>query len=490
VNISLPQAPSPVLSTLESDGSRRWIYPRLSQGRFWNRRRGVAYALLALYTLLPFLRVGGKPLLLLDVMHRQFTILGATFLPTDLALLAVFALIGLLSIFFVTALLGRVWCGWVCPQTVYMEFVFRPVERLFTGRGGQGGRPREDVAAWRKGLMYATYLLICLHLANTFLAYFVPAATLHNWITHSPGRHPAGFAIVGVVAGLMMFNFAWFREQTCTIACPYGRLQSVLLDRQSMVISYDVDRGEPRGSKKVASFQLPVPSENRLATGNSQLATDVGDCVDCTMCVQVCPTGIDIRQGLQLECIGCAQCIDACDAVMDKIGRERGLIRYTSQAALAGERTRIVRPRVIIYSAIVTVLLGVLTTLLLTRSPADVTVLRNVGRPFVVGPDGTVENTLRLKIANRTDRPHTYTIEAAGDADVRVSMTMGSLTVAPGEAAAEAVRVMAPAKGFLLGHRDVTLRVSSDDGVRIDRPFRLIGPATSAATTASNGVQQ
>jgi cytochrome c oxidase accessory protein FixG len=459
-------------------------------GRFWTRRRGVAYTLLALFTLVPFLRVGGKPVLLLDVMHRQFTILGATFLPTDLALLAVFALVWLLSIFFVTALLGRVWCGWVCPQTVYMEFVFRPVERLFTGRRGQGGRPREDVAGWRKGLMYAAYLLICLHLANTFLAYFVPAATLHNWITHSPGQHPAGFAIVLTVAGLMMFNFAWFREQTCTIACPYGRLQSVLLDRQSMVISYDVARGEPRtkGAKSRVSLRVDQSLASPLLTEVSRL--EAGDCVDCMMCVQVCPTGIDIRQGLQLECIGCAQCIDACDAVMDKIGRSRGLIRYTSQAAMAGERTRIVRPRVIIYSAIVTVLLGLLATLLLTRSPADVTVLRNVGRPFVVAPDGTVENTLRLKIANRTDRPHTYTVEAAGDSDVRVSMTLGSLTVAPGEAAAEAVRVLAPAKGFLLGHRDVTLRVTADDGVQIDRPFRLLGPVTSAATTTvSNGVQ-
>jgi cytochrome c oxidase accessory protein FixG len=333
--------------------------------------------------------------------------------------------------------------------------------------------------------MYATYLLICLHLANTFLAYFVPAAQLHNWITHSPARHPAGFTIVLTVTALMMFNFAWFREQTCIIACPYGRLQSVLLDRQSMVISYDVERGEPR--TKGAKARVALAVDQSLLTEVSR--PEGGDCVDCTMCVQVCPTGIDIRQGLQIECIGCAQCVDACDAVMDKIARPRGLIRYTSQAAMAGERTRIVRPRVIIYSAIVTVLLGVLAALVLTRSPADVTVLRNVGRPFVVAADGTVENTLRLKIANRTDRPHTYTIEAAGDADVRVSMTLGGLTVAPGESAAEAVRVMAPAKGFLLGHRDVTLRVTADDGVRIDRPFRLLGPATSAATTASNGAQ-
>jgi cytochrome c oxidase accessory protein FixG len=470
---------------MESDGTRRWIYPRLSRGRFWSRRRTVAYLLLALFALLPFVRLGGRPLLLLDVMHRRFTIGGVTFLPTDTVFLAALSMIWLLSIFFVTAVLGRVWCGWVCPQTVYMEFVFRPIERLFIGRRGQGGAPRGDVAAWRKLLMYGAYLLVCLHLANTFLAYFVPASALHTWITSSPARHPAGFAIVMAVTALMMFNFAWFREQTCLIACPYGRLQSVLLDRQSLVISYDVNRGEPRTKGTRASVPLPANSPS-LLTEVSRPAG--GDCVDCTMCVQVCPTGIDIRNGLQFECIGCAQCIDACDVVMDKIERPRGLIRYTSQAAMAGEPTRIMRPRVIIYSAIVTVLCGALATLLLTRKPADVTVLRNVGRPFVVAADGTVENTLRLKIANRTDRPHTYTVDAAGDPDVRVSMMVGSLSVAPGEAASEAVRVIAPGGRFGLGHLDVTLRVTADDGVRIDRPFRLLGPST-LPTPAANGVQ-
>jgi cytochrome c oxidase accessory protein FixG len=203
------------------------------------------------------------------------------------------------------------------------------------------------------------------------------------------------------------------------------------------------------------------------------------------MCVQVCPTGIDIRQGLQVECVGCAQCIDACDAVMDKLDRPRGLIRYSSQAAMAGEPHRVLRPRVIIYSAIVTVLFGVLATLLLTRSPADVTLLRNVGRPFVVAPDGTVENTLRLKITNRTDRPRTYTLAPAdGDAnDVRAAMTTGGLTVAPGASATESVRVFAPGNRFTLGHLDVRLRVTADDGVTLDRPFRLLGPASAPPTT-------
>jgi cytochrome c oxidase accessory protein FixG len=483
-NLAIPEADAPVLSTLEQDGSRRWIYPRLATGRFWSRRRAVAYALLALFTLTPFLRIGGKPVLLLDVMHRRFTLLGTTFLPTDMALLALFALIWLLSIFFVTALLGRVWCGWVCPQTVYMEFVFRPIERLFTGRAGKGGRPAGTVPGWRTTLMYATCLVLCLHLANTFLAYFVPAEVLNRWITSSPANHPAGFAIVLVVTGLMMFNFAWFREQTCIIACPYGRLQSVLLDRHSLVVSYDAARGEPRGKKKAAGHPLPVLRESGPATGDSQPTTASGDCVDCTMCVQVCPTGIDIRNGLQFECVACAQCIDACDAVMDKVGRPRGLIRYGSQAAMAGERVRVLRPRVVVYSAIVTVLIALLTTLLVTKAPADVTVLRGVGRPFVVvDGGGTVENTLRLKIVNRTDRPQTYTVVAAGPAGVRAVMTEAdAVSVEGGDAQTRPVRVLAPSAAFRLGHLDVTLRVTAGDGTTIDRPFRLLGPSDAAAS--------
>jgi cytochrome c oxidase accessory protein FixG len=467
--VTIPQAQDRVLSTLERDGSRRWLYPRLSKGRFWSHRRTIAYILLAMFTLVPFMRVGGRPVILLDLARRHFTLLGVTFLPTDTALLALFVLIVLLSVFFVTAMLGRVWCGWACPQTVYMEYVFRPVERLCTGRSGKGGTPMKDVAAWRKVAMYVAYLLICLHLANTFLAYFVPANVLNGWITSSPTSHPAGFVIVVIITALMLFNFGWFREQTCIIACPYGRLQSVLLDKQSLIISYDTARGEPRTKAKRTAISLPVMDRSG------------GDCVDCSLCVQVCPTGIDIRDGLQVECVACAQCIDACDAVMDKINRPRGLIRYSSQSAMAGERQRILRPRVIIYSAIIVVLVVLLAVLLATRSPADVALLRNVGRPFVVGTDGMVENTMRIHITNRTERPQHYRVATTGVAEARALMEHETLTVAAGESITEPVRVLAPANEFTLGHLDVTLRISGDDGLQIDRPCRLLGPASMGA---------
>jgi cytochrome c oxidase accessory protein FixG len=471
LNVLHPQAQDRVLSTLERDGSRRWLYPRLSKGRFWSRRRVVAYVLLALFTLAPFLRIGGKPVILLDLARRHFTFLGITFLPTDTALLALFMLIVLLSIFFVTAMLGRVWCGWACPQTVYMEYIFRPIERLFTGRSGKGGTPAKDVAGWRKGAMYAAYLLICLHLANTFLAYFVPAATLNGWITASPAAHPAGFVIVIIITGLMLFNFAWFREQTCIIACPYGRLQSVLLDRQSLIISYDTGRGEPRTRATRSALSLPVMERSSGAGG--------GDCVDCSMCVQVCPTGIDIRDGLQVECVACAQCIDACDAVMEKIHRPLGLIRYSSESAMAGERQRLLRPRLVIYSVIILVLSSLLGVLLATRSAADVTLLRNVGRPFVVGNDGMVENTMRIKITNRTERPTAYRLNVMKPSEARAVMAHDSVTVAAGESVTEPVRIFAPAAQFKLGHLDVALRIEGDDELRIDRDCRLLGPIST-----------
>lgn len=474
---TLLDAPERVLSTLEKDGSRRWMYPRLSTGWFWNLRRIVAYWLIAMFTVIPFLKIGGKHVLLLDVVHRRFTIFGFTFLPTDTLLLALLMLSVLLSIFFVTALLGRVWCGWACPQTVYMEYVFRPIERLFTGRSGKGGKPA-DVPAWRRLAMYTAFFIVCLHLANTFLAYFVPTNILHTWITSSPIKHPAGFTIVAFVTLLMMIDFCWFREQTCIIACPYGRLQSVLLDKWSLIISYDKKRGEPRGKmKRVAGVQLPVVSEERLATDNSQRATSQGDCVDCSLCVQVCPTGIDIRDGLQVECLACAQCIDACDEVMSRIMKPKGLIRYSSQSAMAGEPRKILRPRLFIYSGIVTGLIALLAYLVVTKPLTDVTVLRSPGLPYTVNNDGTVANILKVKITNRTDQPQAYSVSVAGRDDITIMTGREPISVAPAESVTEPIRVVVPAKAFnMAGTLDIQLRVTTHNSLTVDRQTRLLGP--------------
>lgn len=454
-----------VLSTLERDGRRRWLFPRLSRGRFWLRRRVVAYALIAVYTLLPFIKINGRPAIQLDIWNGRFSLFGLQLRPTDLELLAVFGLMVGLSIFFITAIVGRVWCGWACPQTVYLEFVFRPIERLFTGTSGKGGKPKKAVAGWRTVAMYVVFVLICGHLANTFLAYFVGVEALHQWIwTQPPWRHPAAFALVTLVTVAMLFDFCYWREQLCIIGCPYGRFQSVLLDKSSLVVGYDPTRGEPRGR------------------GRDREAKGLGDCVDCRMCVEVCPTGIDIRDGLQLECVNCTQCIDACDAVMDRVDNPRGLIRYSSQSALEGKPTRMLRPRVMIYSGIIVLFAGVFLTLLANRSAFDVSLLRGLGRPFVVDETGRVENIVRVKIVNRVDEPRTYTIEALAPESLRIDGE-AMFVVGSEETVTEPIHLIAPDTAFAQrgGTLEARLRITDSSDESIERRYRLFGPATVKA---------
>jgi len=485
---SVQQPAARVLSTMENDGSRRWLYPKLSKGRFWSRRRWTAYFLIALFTAIPFIKINGKPAMLLDLATQQFTMFGYTFLPTDTVLLAILMVTLILGIFAITAVLGRVWCGWACPQTVYMEYIFRPIERLCYGRSGRGGKSTTDIAAWRWLAFFFLSFLVCLYLANTFLAYFVGVEQLKQWVFSPPTEHPAGFIIVLAVTGLMVFDFLYFREQTCIIACPYGRLQSVMLDPQSLIITYDDVRGEPRGKgKRVGCQQSAVASETvglpilktrnafSSPTDDGRSPTSLGDCVDCELCVQVCPTGIDIREGLQLECIGCAQCIDACDTVMDKLKMPRGLIRYSTQHAIAGNQSRILRPRVAIYSALILGFMTLLTILLITKSATDVTLLRNLGRPFVLTDAGDVENTMRVKIVNRSDKPQHYRI-VTNLPEVRIVQTNEDLILKPGETLTEPVQIIAPPTLFKVGTLDVKLRVDVDSGDRIEKDCRLLGP--------------
>ena len=441
-----------VLPTLEHDGSRRWLYPSLATGRLWRARRVVAWVLIGIFTLIPHLRYLGKPLVLLDIPQRRFTIFGFTFLPTDTLLLALAMVSVFVTIFLVTALVGRVSCGWACPQTVYMEFWFRPIDRWFEGTCGKGGRPKQALSGWRYWGRLLVYLLVCMFLTHTFLAYFVGTDALFRWICQSPLKHPVPFLVMAVTTGLLMFDFLFFREQLCLIACPYGRFQSVMLDRRSLIVAYDKNRGEPRSKGKRS---LPV-------------VTSAGDCIDCGKCVQVCPTGIDIRNGLQMECINCTQCIDACNDVMDRIGSPRGLIRYSSQEQLESNTRKILRPRLIIYPTVLLITFTLFGVVLSSKHSFDATLLRSLGSPFTIASDGMIENNMRLKLVNRTETQTSFSLKLNGAEDAVITLQEGDdIVLEPEETRTFNFLVRFPASEVHKGKKDIQLEVnSSHEAVR------------------------
>ena len=354
-------SPEHVLSTLEADGSRRWLYPTPSKGVFQKARRLVGWALIGLFVALPIVQIGGRPAVFLDVVHREFTLLGTTFFPTDTLLLLLLGISGVLFVILITALLGRSWCGWACPQTVYLEFLYRPIERLIEGkehvRSRRDNGPWTFDKIWRKGLKLSVFLTISFVLAHVFVAYFAGWEFLLDWMTQPPTEHPGFFALMAGTTGLIFFDFGYFREQMCTITCPYARMQSVLFDPDSLIIAYDTKRGEPRGK----------------GSRKKQKEAGAGDCVDCFACVRTCPTGIDIRDGLQMECIACAQCIDACDVIMEKLNRPKGLIRYSSERAILDQKpAKLLRPRTVVYSVLFLAVAAAFVSMVALRAPFNI----------------------------------------------------------------------------------------------------------------------
>ena len=453
--MSIPIAPERVLPTLNADGTRVRIRPRPYSGRLLRARRIVAWALIALFCGLPFVNVHGHPAMLLDVVHRRFFLFGHVFLPTDGVLLMLLMLAIFVGVVLTTALVGRAWCGWACPQTVYMEFLFRPIERLFEGpREAQLRLDREGLS-WRRTAKNATFLILSFALGNVFLAYFVGVDALRRWIFQAPSEHLGGFSVVMVTTGLVFFDFAYFREQMCTVICPYARLQSVLLDPKSLLIGYDDRRGEPRskGKPKGAGF---------------------GDCIDCRACVVTCPTGIDIREGLQLECIACGQCADACDSIMDKIKKPRGLIRYSSQSALqTGVKHRLLRVRVLIYAAALAGLVAALVAIGSATPSSEVTILRGLGAPFTESGDSVI-NQLRLKVRNRTEADASYAVQVVDVPTAQIVAPELPLRVVASEQGVANFFVMVP-RGELHGKRQVHLRVTGG-GTSELVPYTLLGP--------------
>jgi cytochrome c oxidase accessory protein FixG len=429
--------------SLRGDGRRVAIHPADVSGRFTRARNAVFAVLILIYVALPWIPIAGHPAVFLDIAARRFYLFGASFNAQDLWLTA-FVLLGLgLALVVMTTLLGRVWCGWACPQTVFLEGIFRRVERLINGSREQ--RLRRARGPWtrgrvlRAGATHAAYALLSVLVAHAFLAYFVSVPRLVSMVQQSPAAHPEAFTLVTVSSALMYGNFAWFREQLCVIVCPYGRLQSVLFDADTLVVGYDVKRGEPRGKQ----------------------GKTTGDCVDCKRCVVVCPTGIDIRQGLQLDCLACTACIDACDDVMDRLGRERGLIRYDSQRGLAGVGRRILRPRLLIYAAVVVALVIGAVVAFRERPSFEANLLRLPGPPFSV-ENGVVRNTLQIHLVNKQGVPVRFTLESRGGPQgTRFVVPLSDVTIAPMESTFAPVVVESPAASFH-GAFPVTVRVVAE----------------------------
>jgi cytochrome c oxidase accessory protein FixG len=457
---ALLESPEHVLSTLDRDGSRRWMRPKLSKGTWWHRRRIVAYVLMVVFMVVPHVKIGEKPLIRLDIGARQFTIFFHTFLPTDTLLLALTLLTAFVSIVFITAVTGRAWCGWACPQTVYMEFLFRPIDRLFEGTFGKGGQAKRSLSFPMQLARLAVYLVLVMWLAHTFLAYFVGPERLREWMQSTPFRHPTAFLVMATTTGLLMYDFMIFREQTCLIACPYGRFQSVMLDQQSMIVAYDYNRGEPR--KK----------------GKRSAEDKAGHCVDCNQCVVVCPTGIDIRNGLQMECINCTQCIDACDAVMDKVGTPRGLIRYSSQDALAKKPIRMLRARTIIYPILLIVMLSGLGYAISTKYGFDARIIRGKGSPFTTVGRNVISNSFNVRLVNRSESVQHYKLNILTPEDVSLEiLDESTIELKPGQTSMVPINIrFEPSLTMGDGNAESTIEIVDDSARRHEIKFNLLGP--------------
>jgi len=376
------------LSTVTNDGKRVWIYAKKIQGRFTNRRKILAIFLLAVFYIGPFIKIGNDPIMLFDVLQRKFVIFGVVFWPQDFHLILLALITTIVFVVLFTVIFGRLFCGWVCPQTIFMEFVFRRIEYLIEGTAAEQRKldqqPMNFNKLWRKTLKHIIFYGIAVITSTTFLSYMIGFDSVKDFLGEGPIDNMGGYIGLLLFSGVFYFVFGFFREQVCTIACPYGRLQGVLVDKKSIIVAYDYKRGEPR------------------APLNKQKDGESGDCVDCNSCIVVCPTGIDIRNGTQLECINCTACIDACNSVMDKVKKPKGLIRYDSELGIETGNHSIFNTRSIAYSIVLTILILFVGYLFMLRGDFESTILRARGSLYQLYGADSLSNIYNFNLVNKS----------------------------------------------------------------------------------------
>jgi cytochrome c oxidase accessory protein FixG len=409
------------IGTVDKDGKRIWAFPKKPSGNYHNKRVIATVVFLVIFFAVPFIKINGAPLLMLNLFERKFYIFGQLFLPQDILVFSIGLITFFVFIILFTVVYGRVWCGWACPQTVFMEMVFRKIEYWIDGDRKQQQKlknmPWTGEKIGKRTLKYFIFLLISILIAHTTMAYIVGVPATKDLVTHSPANNLSGFIVLVGFVGIFFFVFTRLREQVCIAICPYGRLQGVLVGRNTMNVIYDFVRGEPRGKMKKGAID-----------------TGKGDCVDCNLCVQVCPTNIDIRNGIQLECVNCTACIDACDEVMDKINRPLGLIKFGSIESIETKKPFRISPRAIGYSIVLLVLVVLEIFLLAGRSPIEATILRVPGKLYQEMPNNKLSNLYNAQIMNKSQKDMTLTMHVdEGHGDIRLVGNSQTVSVSSGE---------------------------------------------------------
>ncbi|MCT2560786.1 cytochrome c oxidase accessory protein CcoG [Chryseobacterium herbae] len=458
------------VGTMDEMGKRKWVFPRKPKGKYTNYRNYASYIMLAIFFGLPFVKINGNPFLLINVIDRRFFILGQPFYLQDFFILALGAVTSVIFVMLFTVVFGRIFCGWLCPQTLFMEMVFRKIEYLIEGdRNKQMKLDRQewDAEKIRKRLIkWSVFAFISMIIAHFMFMYIVGYEELFRIMSEGPQEHPLKFITMIFFTMTFYFVFAWLREQVCTLVCPYGRLQGVLIDKQTINVYYDFKRGEGRSKWR--------NNEDRKAAGK-------GDCIDCHQCVVVCPTGIDIRNGQQLECVNCTACIDACDEVMEKVGLPKGLVRYATEAEIENQDSFKFTSRMKVTTVFLALLIGFLGFLMYDRGSMEAKFIKPAGSTFFI-KDGKITNTFIYTLLNKSNEKKTLTIKVMTPAHAEISYFGSEKIILKGDQILKGnINITFPEEDIKLSKQNMVIGVFDEKGEMLDSfettfegPFKLL----------------